>query len=170
MPDEHDAILRDWKAKAARNDEVNFRFLRSLKLVTDPERIDILAAELHAEAFRRIDCTRCANCCKTMPPGVRKDDIEVIAGHLGLSREQFIETYLVVDPVEGGYQMNATPCPFLGEDDRCTIYGVRPKDCRQFPHTNQEDFTARTYQHSANTQTCPAVFWIVEKMRHRRRR
>lgn len=68
MSDEHDAILRDWNASAAKNEHANFRFLRSLKMVSNPKRIDALAAELHAEAFGCIDCTRCANCCKTIPP------------------------------------------------------------------------------------------------------
>ena len=167
MPDAHDAILQDWKANAARNERANFRFLRSLKMVSNPRRINDLAAELHAEAFGLIDCTRFANCCKTIPPGITDEDIGVITGHLGLSREQFIETYLVIDPDEGGYRMKKTPCPFLGEDDRCTIYDVRPEDCRQFPHTDQKHFAGRVYQHASNTLICPAVHYIVEEMRHR---
>jgi Fe-S-cluster containining protein len=170
MPDDHDAILRDWKANAAKNEQANFRFLRSLKLVPNPRRIDVLAAELHAEAFASIDCTRCANCCKTMSPGVTDEDAGRIAGHLGLTREQFIQTYLEVDPEDSGYRMKATPCPFLGEDDRCTIYEVRPEDCRQFPHTDKKDFTQRVYQHTDNTLVCPAVYYIVDEMRHRLRR
>ncbi len=170
MPDDHDAIFQDWKDHAARNEHANFRFLRSLKMVSNPKRIDVLAAELHTEAFGLIDCTRCANCCKTIPPGVTDEDIGVIAGQLGLSKEQFIETYLTVDQDEGGYRMKVTPCPFLGEDDRCTIYDVRPEDCRQFPHTDKKQFTSRVYQHASNTQACPAVYYIVEEMRSRLRR
>lgn len=66
--------------------------------------------------------------------------------------------------------MKETPCPFLGEDDRCTIYDVRPEDCRHFPHTDKKHFTQRVYQHASNTQVCPAVYYIVEEMRHRWRR
>jgi Fe-S-cluster containining protein len=167
MPDDHDAIQQDWKENAAKHERANFRFLRSLKMVAHPERIDALAADLHTEAFEQIDCTRCAICCKTMPPGVSADDLGVIAGHLGLSREAFIETYLVIDPDEAGCLMKATPCPFLGEDDRCTIYDLRPEACRQFPHTDKKYFTSRAYQHASNTQTCPAVYYIVEEMRQR---
>ena len=76
MPDDHDAMLRDWRENAARDEDANFRFLRSLKLVSDPERIDALARELHADAFARIDCTRCANCCKTMRPAFTDEDID----------------------------------------------------------------------------------------------
>jgi Fe-S-cluster containining protein len=105
-----------------------------------------------------------------MPPAVSAEDIGRIAEHLGLSREAFIEAYLAVDPEEGGYQMKAAPCPFLGADDRCTIYAVRPETCRQFPHTDKERFASRTYLHSANAQACPAVYYIVKRMRRGLRR
>jgi len=170
MSPDHDMILRDWQENAARDDDVNFRFLRSLKMVSDPERVDALAHALHEEAFGHIDCTRCANCCKTMTPAVSAEDIDRIAGHLAMSREAFITAYLVVDEDEGGYRMKAAPCPFLGADDRCTIYAVRPDDCRQFPHTHKEGFIWRTYLHSANAQSCPAVYYIVKRMRQRLRR
>ena len=29
--------------------------------------------------------------------------------------------------------MKAIPCPLLGADDRCTIYAVRPRQCRTWP-------------------------------------
>ena len=105
-----------------------------------------------------------------MKPGLTDEDIARIAGHLGLSRDAFIATYLEVDPLEGEHRTNATPCPFLGGDDRCTIYDVRPQACREFPHTDKEGFIWRTYLHSANTRSCPAVYRIVTRLRRRLRR
>ena len=170
MPTEHDAILRDWRENASRNDDANFRFLRSLTMVSDPDRVDALARELHEEAFARIDCTRCANCCKTMPPAVSAEDVERIAGHLGVSREAFVADFLVADEEEGGYRIKAAPCPFLSDDDRCTIYAVRPRVCREFPHTDKEPFACRAYLHAANARSCPAVYYIIRRMRERMRR
>jgi len=66
--------------------------------------------------------------------------------------------------------MKETPCPFLGKDDRCTLYAIRPEACRDFPHTDKEGFIWRTYQHAANTLACPAVYYIVKHMRSRSRR
>src|SRR3954466_5892891 len=74
MKDEHDALVRDWQQNAKRNEDAAFRFLRSLKMASEPEAIDALAGELHAEAFAKVDCTRCANCCKTMQPGLTDED------------------------------------------------------------------------------------------------
>lgn len=170
MPDEHDELVRDWRENAAADEEDSFRFLRSLKMVPSPGRVDRLARELHAEVFATIDCTRCANCCKTMKPNLIEADIKRIAKHLGLSREAFVETYLESDPEEGGYRMRALPCPFLGEDGRCGIYEHRPRACREFPHTDKEGFIGRSYLHTDNTLSCPAVYHIVTRMRHRRGR
>jgi hypothetical protein len=66
MKAEHDALVDDWRQNAARHEDRNFRCLRSLKMVSDPEHIDELAHDLHKDAFGKIDCTRCANCCKTL--------------------------------------------------------------------------------------------------------
>src|SRR5438105_984041 len=105
VSDPHDKLLQDWRDNAARDDEGNFRFLHSLKMVPGARRIDGEARELHAEVFGTIDCTRCANCCKTMKPALSGADITRIAKHLGLSRNTFIETYLERDAENGGYRM-----------------------------------------------------------------
>jgi Fe-S-cluster containining protein len=170
MPDDHDTMLRSWRENAARDEDTNFRFLRSLKMVSDPDRIDSLAREVHEETFARIDCTRCANCCKTKQPAFTDEDVTRIAAQLNLSEEEFVATYLETDPEEGGHRTKAAPCPFLGGDDRCTIYEVRPRACREFPHTDKEGFTSRVYLHTNNTLSCPAVYHIVKGLRRRRRR
>jgi Fe-S-cluster containining protein len=169
MPPDHDIILRDWQANARQEDDANYRFLRSLKLAPNPDHIDELARELHQEAFRHIDCTRCANCCKTMPPAVTTEDIRRISRHLNLSEQAFIAAYLTVDPDERCYVIKTARCPFLGDDDRCTIYAIRPDVCRQFPHTDKEGFSCRTHLHSANALHCPAVYYLVKQMRRRLR-
>jgi Fe-S-cluster containining protein len=163
-------MLRSWRENAAREEDANFRFLRSLKMVSDPARLDSQARELHQEVFASIDCTRCANCCKTMQPAFTDEDIESIAAHLGMSPEAFVAAHLEVDPEEGGHRTKAAPCPFLGGDDRCTIYAVRPQACREFPHTDKEGFIWRVYLHTANTLSCPAVYHLVKRLRRLRRR
>jgi Fe-S-cluster containining protein len=165
MPDDHDAMLRDWRENAAGDEEANVRFLRSLKMVRNPGRIDSLARELHEETFASIDCTRCAHCCKTIPPEFTDKDIARIAAHLGMSPEAFVSAYLEIDSLEGEHRTKACPCPFLGEDDRCTIYAVRPRACREFPYTDKKGFTRRVYLHAANTLSCPATYHIVMGLR-----
>jgi uncharacterized protein len=162
----HDALVADWREKARSHDDDNYEFLRSLKL-RPFKKVDRIALVLHQEAFRIVDCTKCANCCRTLRPVLSEEDIERIAGHLGMERDQFIATYLERDEKRDLYRMKMTPCPFLGKDSKCTIYDVRPAKCQGYPFTDKPDFTASTINHANNALVCPAVFYLVEQMRRR---
>jgi hypothetical protein len=161
------AILNDWKQNAQRHEERNFTFLRRLRM-RDERPVDRAARQLHEEAFSIIDCTQCANCCKTVSPLFRKDDVRRIASLLGMTADDFRARYLLADE-DGDLHLKNLPCPFLGEDNRCKIYEARPRDCAEYPHTQKKGFSSRTYVHAGNTLSCPAVFYIVEQMRARRR-
>jgi len=160
------AILNDWKQNARRHEERNFAFLHRLKM-RDERPVDRAARQLHEEVFSIIDCTQCANCCKTVSPLFRKDDVRRVANHLGMTANDFKAQYLQAEE-EGDLHLKSLPCPFLGEDNRCRIYEVRPRDCAEYPHTQKKGFSSRTYLHAGNTLSCPAVFYIVEQMRARR--
>ena len=71
------------------------------------------------------------------------------------------------DDEDGPYKARQKPCPFLGDDNRCTIYEVRPTVCWEYPHTDKEGFNFRTMGVASNALVCPAVFWIVEQMKQR---
>ncbi len=167
---DHDAVVEDWRQYAEPNDDENYDFLRSMKFKDYGFEPDELAGELHQQAFEIVDCTRCANCCKTMDITISDEDVERIAGHLKLETTEFLETYLEdADDEEGDgpHKARQKPCPFLSEDARCTIYEVRPTVCREYPHTDKDGFTFRTMGVAGNALVCPAVFWIVEQMKKR---
>ena len=163
---DHDTVVEAWRQSAQLHDDENYEFLRSLKFRDYGYDPDELAGELHERAFQIVDCTRCANCCKTMDIKVRPADAERIAGHFGMATDEFVEKYLATDD-EGDCTFRQKPCPFLGQDNLCSIYEVRPTDCREYPHTDKEGFVFRTMGHANNALNCPAVFWIVEQMRDR---
>ena len=71
-------IVDDWKANAERHLDRNFHFIHRLKMKSD-HAVDRVAHRLHDEAFSIIDCTQCANCCKTISPLFRKSDVRRIA-------------------------------------------------------------------------------------------
>jgi uncharacterized protein len=125
----HDTLIADWKEKAEKHDDRNYEFLRSLKMRSD-KKVDRIALELHQEAFGIVDCTRCANCCRTLRPVFSDDDIERIAGHLGMEKDDFIAAHLEFDEEANRYRTKTTPCQFLGDHNRCKIYGGRPEKCR----------------------------------------
>lgn len=120
---------------------------------------DKLIQGLHQEAFEKIDCLECANCCTTTGPLLTDKDINRIAKHLKLKPVQFINNYLKIDE-DNDYVFNSMPCPFLGDDNYCNIYEDRPKACREYPHTdrvNQQGILSITRK---NVTLCPAVAQI----------
>lgn len=168
----HDELVKNWRENAERNAERNYEFLRSLKFRNYGFDPDELAHKLHEQAFSTIDCCRCANCCKTMATGMSDEDLERIAEHLDMTVEQFTSKYVTTR--DDGYgqevQLLDTPCAFLDENGQCSIYEVRPAECREYPHTDKDEFTCRTHGLASNALACPAVFWIIEKMRRRAQR
>jgi Fe-S-cluster containining protein len=162
----HDDLITDWQENAKDHDDQNYLFLRSLKMRSSPKKVDRIALKLHQDAFSIVDCTKCANCCRTLRVLVTDEDIARITRHLGMAPDEFIATYLERDEKEGGYLTKTTPCPFLGQDNKCTIYAVRPEKCQGYPFTDI-DLLSRTICHANNAVVCPAVFYIVEEMKRR---
>ncbi|HEY9184727.1 MAG TPA: YkgJ family cysteine cluster protein [Salegentibacter sp.] len=131
-----------------------------------PKDLDWQMQELHEEEFSRTNCLDCANCCKTTGPLFTNKDIERISKHLKLKPQQFIEQYLRIDE-DNDYVLQEVPCAFLAPDNYCIIYDVRPKACREFPHTDRKDFHKISNLTIKNTAICPAAYNIVEEMKRR---
>jgi len=131
-----------------------------------PKHLDYLMQELHDDEFENTDCLTCANCCKTTGPLFTDKDIERIAKHFKLKPSEFMEHYLQLDE-DNDYVLQNVPCSFLGEDNFCSIYEVRPKACREFPHTDRKKFHQISNLTLKNVAICPAAFNIVEAMKKR---
>jgi Fe-S-cluster containining protein len=74
-----------------------------------------------------------------------------------------INNYLRVD-ADGDYVMRAAPCSFLGEDNYCTIYDVRPSDCERFPYTDEDFLLKRQPMALKNSTFCPITYYVIEKL------
>jgi Fe-S-cluster containining protein len=143
--------------------ERNKKLLLSLKK-KDPRKIDDIFHGLHEEVFEEMDCLTCANCCKTTSPIFYDTDIERLAKHLRMKSVEFVDKYLKVDD-DGDQVLKTAPCPFLGNDNYCSVYEYRPKACREYPHTNRKKMVQIMELTHKNTQICPAVFEIVERLK-----
>lgn len=131
-----------------------------------PKQLDRITQEIHEEVFAQTDCLDCANCCKTTGPLFERKDIQRIAKYLRLKPAQFEEQYLRIDE-DNDWVLQQVPCAFLGEDNACTIYDVRPKACREFPHTDRPKIYQIAQHTQKNVAICPAAYSIVEKMKAR---
>jgi Fe-S-cluster containining protein len=139
-------------------------FLRGL-LHRKVRGLDAVALSLNKLAFKKIDCLKCANCCKTMSPTYKKADVKRIAKHLNMSFQDYYDKYLEKDEDSGDYMNKSTPCQFLKKDNMCSIYPVRPKDCSGFPHTQWRDFKLYiSGTHIQNIEYCPITHHVVERM------
>lgn len=129
----------------------------------DPTDLDRVTNNFHEEAFEHIDCLQCANCCRTTGPLLRNKDIDELARHFRIRPAAFTETYLRIDE-DGDYVFKTMPCPFLRNDNYCSVYESRPGACRDYPHTQQRDIRQKLEITVKNALICPAVAEVTEKL------
>jgi len=158
-----DEVLKQLPLRAKEKHIENKKFFTKLKK-KPPKNLDYVMQELHKEEFQNTDCLTCANCCKTTGPLFTNADVERISKHLKLKPQQFIARYLRLDE-DNDHVLQQVPCTFLGSDNYCSIYDVRPKACREFPHTDRKKFHQISQLTLKNVAICPAAFNIVEAMK-----
>jgi Fe-S-cluster containining protein len=154
-----DSLLANWEKKSAERQKLYKNYLQR----ADKNKVLKQLPALHDEAFERIDCLKCANCCKNYSPRFKTPDIKRISKHLKMKEGDFIATYLRIDE-EGDYVVNSKPCPFLGEDNYCVIYENRPSDCHRFPYTDEDVLIKRQNLTLKNSTFCPIVYYVVEQL------
>lgn len=156
--------LEFYKQSAKQKHKEHKKFLESLKK-KPPKNLDYIAEDMHEETFQEIDCLSCANCCKTTGPLFTEKDKERIAKHLRLKISDFEAKFLRIDE-DQDWVLQSTPCSFLDENDnKCVIYDVRPKACREYPHTDRKKIYQINNLTLKNTEICPATYVFVEKLR-----
>lgn len=98
----------------------------------------------------RFKCTGCGQCC-TGSPGyvwVSPEEAEAMAAHLNITLEEFIKKYTrrvgnrlsLLERRRG----NNYDCIFL-DGKRCTIYDVRPEQCRTYPWWPENTTTSQDW-------------------------
>jgi hypothetical protein len=157
-----DSEISSLKQNAAKNKKAYTKLIQQLKK-QKPYDVDELFHTQHEEVFEEIDCLHCGNCCKTTPPLLLNEDINRISKHLNLSVKNFMEKHVVKDD-DGDYVFHQTPCVFLGTDNYCSIYEVRPNACREYPHTNRKKMHQILELTIKNAEICPAVARILENI------
>ncbi len=156
-------LLNNWEKKSKDRQKEYKRLLEKAQRPAVRNQVLDRLPELHQQAFQRIDCLQCANCCKTYSPRFKTPDIKRIAKHLKLKESDLIERYLRLDE-DGDYVVRSTPCPFLGADNYCSIYAVRPSDCERFPYTDEDVLVRRPALTQKNSTFCPIVYFVLENL------
>jgi uncharacterized protein len=154
-----EAIVAGWPKQAAARQKQYKAFLQK----ADKNKTLKQLPALHEEAFSKIDCLQCGNCCRNHSPRFKTPDIKRIAKHLRLRESEFIDQYLRLDE-DGDYVTQTTPCPFLGDDNFCSIYEQRPSDCARYPYTDEDVLVKRPQLTLKNATVCPAVYYVMERL------
>ncbi|MFZ4057517.1 MAG: YkgJ family cysteine cluster protein [Ferruginibacter sp.] len=152
-------LLQNWEKKTIERQKQYKQFLNR----ANKNAVLKLLPDLHDNAFAEVDCLQCGNCCRGYSPRFKTTDIKRIAKHLKIKDGDLINHYLRVDE-EGDYVMRATPCSFLGADNYCSIYDVRPSDCARFPYTDEDVILKRPNITIKNSTFCPAVYHVLENL------
>ncbi len=152
-------VLHNWEKKSAGHQKQYKQFLNR----ADKNKVLKALPTLHEEAFEKVDCLQCGNCCKSYSPRFKTPDIKRIARYLKMKEGDFINTYLYVDK-EGDYVLRSAPCPFLGAGNYCSIYEARPSDCSRFPYTDEDVLLKRQALTLKNSSFCPIVYYVLEKL------
>ncbi len=104
----------------------------------------------------RFECTQCGHCCTGTPGYVWVDDEEIaaIAKFLNEPLEQTTAIHSRSAHRGRTLRENANgDCVFYDKAVGCTIYSVRPKQCRTWPFWGSNIKTPQTWQHTC--EICP---------------
>jgi Fe-S-cluster containining protein len=117
------------------------------------------------EVWKEVSCLGCANCCKTMTPTWKKTELKKVAAFVNMTYEDYYEKYIKVDEDNGDLVNKIQPCQHLNmKTNMCSVYEIRPHDCRHFPHFIRKDFLDQTKVYTENLHRCPATLLLVEKL------
>jgi uncharacterized protein len=121
-----------------------------------PGRGSAAMSEVWYQDGLRFRCTQCGNCC-TGAPGfvwVNEDEVAAIAA---FREESIEETTALHTRAEGrGRSLRERAngdCVFLDGERRCTIYPVRPRQCRTWPFWESNLATSADWERTC--KTCP---------------
>lgn len=152
-------LLQNWEKKSKERQKEYKKYLNR----ANKNNVLRQLPDLNEQAFDKIDCLQCANCCKNYSPRFTPPDIKRISKYLGMKEGDFKDAYLRVDE-DGDNVLKELPCAFLGADNYCSIYEVRPNDCARFPYMNDDFMLKRQPLALKNSSFCPITYYVLEKL------
>lgn len=157
--------LNTIKRNAKRREEENFDFRSYLK-GQDPDYIDQVVHELYERVVERVDCTKCGNCCIELETCFKKDEIDRLTDHLNVDKKEFVIQSTKAAQYEGqeNFCLKSKPCQFLA-DKKCTIYELRPEECKSYPYLHKKGFVSRLFGVIGNYGICPIVYNVYEELK-----
>jgi Fe-S-cluster containining protein len=157
--DKRDESLRAEQPPAGGWNGDGLRRREQLQLKNWRLKLALMSEPLWYEDGLRFTCTQCGNCCSG-PEGyvwVDEEEIAALAQRLELPVAQLLKlhTRRVGKRVSLRERANGD-CTFLDEQTRrCTLYDLRPKQCRTWPFWNSNLESPKAWESAR--QTCPGM-------------
>ena len=129
--------------------------------------LDALVDAIAADVSAQVDCTACANCCRSLAVGVTSGDVRRLAQGLQTSTGDVIAQCIDCGPRAARAQewgvMRVSPCPLLA-GRLCSVYAHRPGACRVYPMFTP-DFRW-LYEPIVNgAGSCSIIFHVIDRLK-----
>ena len=106
----------------------------------------------------RFRCTQCGNCCTGTPGFVWVNEEEIAAIAAFRQEDAAVTRGLYVHLAHRGSSLREKlngDCVFYDKEAGCTIYPVRPRQCRTWPFWESNTRTPEAWEHTC--EICPGA-------------
>lgn len=139
--------------------------LRKTLMAHSAQAVDEVVKNIASSVTQAIDCTTCANCCKTLHPDLQTQEINNLAKYLKIMPSQFESEYVSLPSATStNCHFKNKPCAFL-TNDKCTVYSLRPLSCADFPNLEKPNFKYRYKRIMDFYNMCPIIYNTVEQLK-----
>lgn len=141
--------------------EVMRYMLQGDDTLTDTQ-IDAEVERIAAPIISAIDCTACANCCRSLEVGLTREDSGRLAQFLGVTEDAMIDQFVDLErgrEVDEWGVFRHRPCVFL-KGKLCSAYSYRPDTCRTYPAFTP-DFRWTLEHAIAGAAGCPIIYNVL---------
>jgi len=117
----------------------------------------VISDFVRVERMPAFSCRLCGDCCRNRAIMLYDHDVERLRKaeiHDFYEETSELERYLTGAPYRMRLRDDGS-CVFLTDDNRCSVYDLRPDTCRRYPFIVGEDFILVSL-------SCPGVIWESE--------
>lgn len=117
----------------------------------------VISDFIRVERMPGFSCKLCGSCCRERAIMLYEDDVKRLegSGFSGFYEESsYLERYLTGAPYRMKLKEDGS-CFFLSDDNKCSVYDLRPDTCRRYPFIIGEGFILAS-------ASCPGITWEAE--------
>lgn len=158
-----DEIRRRAEERRADFDLLRLLLQRNQRL--DDAKFDAFVDQVAAPISAAIDCTQCANCCRSLDVYLVENDARRLSDGLTIPIDQIETRYIdheTAAEVEEWGKFKQRPCAFL-KGNLCSVYTHRPESCRLYPAFTP-DFRWTIEDTIDGASLCPIIYHVLSAL------